>query len=99
MVWDEPTRRETRAILSKIPPLSWERCAGLFREEHRYPGETHPERCHRVPDPDDRKFAALAAVTGAVLVTNDDHLLAQRNAFEFAILSPVEFWDFYQERT
>jgi predicted nucleic acid-binding protein len=99
MVWNDRTRSEIRAVLSQIPPLSWERWAGLFREEHHYQGETHPERFSLVPDPDDRKFAALAAATGATLVSNDAHLLAGRDAHDFPILSPGEFWASYQEQS
>jgi uncharacterized protein len=99
MVWNDDTRGEIRAVLSQIPPLSWERWAGLFREEFRHHGETHPERFALVPDPDDRKFAALAAATGATLVSNDAHLLDGRDGYDFPILSPGEFWDSYLEQS
>jgi predicted nucleic acid-binding protein len=92
LVWDEATRRETRTILQQIPPLSWERWAGLFHEEDRLAQAVHPERFSWVVDPDDRKFAALAAAAGAVLVTNDDHLLARRDEAGPAILTPDELW-------
>jgi len=93
MAWNDGTRSEIRAVLTQIPHLSWEQWAGLFLEEHRYRGETHPEQFSRVPDPEDRKFAALAAATGATLVSNDAHLLAGRDEYDFPILSPGEFWD------
>ncbi|HSJ54236.1 MAG TPA: hypothetical protein VLC52_10900, partial [Anaerolineae bacterium] len=83
----------------QIPSLSWERWAGLFREEHHHRGETHPEHFPLVPDPDDRKFAALAAAAGATLVSNDAHLLAGRDEYDFPILSPGEFWDSYLEQS
>jgi predicted nucleic acid-binding protein len=92
LVWDEATRRETRTILRQIPPLSWERRAPLFLEENRFAEAVHPEQFAWVPDPDDRKFAALAAASGAVLVTNDDHLLARREEAGLSILTPDELW-------
>ncbi|RPI55663.1 MAG: PIN domain-containing protein [Chloroflexi bacterium] len=99
MAWNDGTRGEIRAVLTQIPPLSWERWADLFREEHRHRGETHPERFSLVPDPEDRKFAALAEATGATLVSNDAHLLAGRDEYDFPILSPGEFWDSYLEQS
>ena len=99
MAWNEGTRGEIRAVLVQIPRLSWERWEGLFREEYHYRGETHPEQFALVPDPDDRKFAALAAAAGATLVSNDAHLLAGRDEHDFPILSPGEFWDSYLEQS
>ncbi len=99
MAWNDGTRREIRAVLSQIPRLSWEQWADLFRAEQRYLGETHPERFSVVPDPDDRKFAALAAATGATLVSNDAHLLTGRDEYDFPILSPGEFWESYLEQS
>lgn len=92
LVWNEATRRETRAVLKQIPPLSWERWAGLFRREDRFEGETHPSRFHYVADPDDRKFAALAAAAAATLVTNDEHLLVHRGRPDLTIRTPADFW-------
>ena len=95
LIWNDATRRETEAIVRQIPPLSWERWAGLFRGGDRYTGDTHPQRFAYVADPDDRKFAALAAATGAILVTNDAHLLAHREEAALTILAPAEFWEGY----
>lgn len=92
LVWNEATRRETRAILKQIPPLSWQRWAGLFREEDRFDGEVDSSRFGYVQDPDDRKFAALAAAAGATLVTNDEHLLAHRGRAGLTITTPAAFW-------
>src|SRR5215211_1222060 len=78
MVWNDATRREVERILRRIPRLSWERVAPLFREEWTYVGETHPEQFDYVPDPADRHFAALADAAGVPLVTSDDHLLQAR---------------------
>jgi predicted nucleic acid-binding protein len=91
MVWNEATRRETLRILRKIPPLRSMDQAGLFRAEDRFDGPTYPEEFAEVPDPDDRKFIALAAASGATLLTSDDHLLTGRNDSPVPILTPGEF--------
>ncbi|HHX42926.1 MAG TPA: PIN domain-containing protein [Chloroflexi bacterium] len=90
MVWNRATRRETEAVLAQIPPLSVQDAAPAFRPEAEVVAETHPDRFAFVPDPGDRKFAALAAATGAVLVTNDDHLLSQRHRLAVEVLTPSE---------
>jgi predicted nucleic acid-binding protein len=97
MMWNEQTRRESQFIVNKIPPLSWEQISALFREEDRHEGKTAPEKFGYIPDEDDRKFAALAAATGAILITNDDHLLAQREQSGLEILTPGEYWAKYQQ--
>ena len=91
LVWDEPTRRETEQVVRQIPPLAGLDLSGLFRPEDRYAGPTDPGRFGAVPDPADRKFAALAAATGAVLLTRDRHLLAGRPHPGVVILIPTEF--------
>ena len=91
LVWNEETRRETLHILSKIPHLSREKIAPLFRAEHFLEAATHPERFNYIGDPDDRKFAALAEVASAVLITSDDDLLSQRHQTQLDILTPSEF--------
>jgi predicted nucleic acid-binding protein len=98
MIWNDQTRNETQHILSKIPPVSWSGVAELFREEDRYDGETSPEKFDYIPDADDRKFAALSSATGAVLITNDDHLLSNRDRAGLEILTPREYWDRQQGR-
>jgi uncharacterized protein len=90
LVWNETTRTETRKILNQIPPLRWQQFAGLFTIETRYDGSATSENFSQVADPDDRKFAALAAATGAVLVTNDDHLLSARGTLNISIKTPAE---------
>ena len=97
MIWNEQTRRETRHILDKIPPLSWSSFAELFRQADCHLGETAPDEFDFIPDPDDRKFAALAAATGAVLLTNDDDLLSNRDRARLEILTPAEYWEQQQE--
>jgi predicted nucleic acid-binding protein len=91
MVWNDATRREIEHILRQIPRLSWERYVDLFREEDRFQGETHPEQFDYVPDPADRKFAALADATGVPLVTSDEDLLQGRARASTPILTPGEF--------
>jgi len=75
LVWDEPTRRESETLLRRIPPISWRDVSDLFRDEDRFPGSVDQRGFESVPDPDDRKFAALAAAAGATLVSLDAHLL------------------------
>jgi predicted nucleic acid-binding protein len=91
MVWNKETRRESERIVQRIPPLAWKRFADLFRPEDRFEGVTEPERFEYISDPDDRKFAALAAATGATLITNDEHLLAHRQRSDVSIIEPSEF--------
>lgn len=95
IVWADSTKRENERILRKIPPIEWERFADLFYEEARYEGDIDEAGVSYIPDPTDRKFAALAEATGAVLVSNDDHLLQQRERGKTPILTPSEFWNRY----
>jgi predicted nucleic acid-binding protein len=67
--------------------------AGLFRPQDCHQGRTNPEAFDFIPDADDRKFAALAESTGAVLLTNDDDLLSNRDRARLEILTPGEFWE------
>mgnify|MGYP001046099055 CR=1 FL=1 len=90
MVWNEATRRETRRILEQIPPLAWNDVEELFRTDHRYEGKTAPSRFSQVPDPEDRKFAALAHAAGALLVSRDEHLLAEPQRMDILVLTPQE---------
>ena len=91
LVWNEATCRETRRILERIPPISWEPFADLFREENRYGGRVNPGWFGHVHDPDDRVFGALAYAAGAALVTQDDDLLEGRSNVGIPILTPAEF--------
>lgn len=75
LVWDEPTRRESETLFGRIPPISWKDVADLFREEARFTGPVDAAGFESVPDAEDRKFAALAAASGATLVSLDAHLL------------------------
>ena len=91
LVWDEPTAHEIRLILGRIPPISWERFAGLFDAEKRFAGIVDPAWFGNVEDPDDRKFAALAYAADATLITQDDHLLRCRSGVGIRVVTPREF--------
>jgi predicted nucleic acid-binding protein len=91
LVWNDATRRETERILRQIPRLAWEPVAPLFRDENRFEHETHPGDFNYVPDPADRKFAALADAAGVPLVTSDADLLQGRDRARVPILTPSEF--------
>ena len=91
LVWDEVTRRETEHVVGKIPPLRGTDLSEYFLPAGRYEGRTDPDTFDSIPDPADRKFAALAAATGAVLVTSDRHLLVGRPHPGVEVLTPGEF--------
>ena len=91
MIWNQATRDETAHILRQIPRLSWDAFAPLFRQADRFPAETHPEQFGYVPDPADRKFAALAHAARVTLVTSDRGLLQASSRAEIPILTPAEF--------
>ena len=91
LIWHESTRRETERLLRRIPPVSWEAVADLFQERHRFTDDLHPGAYDSVPDPDDRKFAALAVVTGAILVSLDKHLLDAQCGDALVVLNPSAF--------
>jgi predicted nucleic acid-binding protein len=91
LIWNEPTRRETEMVLRRIPHLDWERVADLFQPEMEFTGPVDPESFILVPDPGDRKFAALSAAAQTPLVTNDNHLLSHRNIIGVDVLTPRAF--------
>lgn len=97
MIWNEATRREAEFILGRIPPLSRYEVDDLFRPEARFDGATHPQHFTRIHDPDDRKFAALAQATGAILISRDAHLLQPRDEMEATILTASEYCRRYLE--
>jgi uncharacterized protein len=92
LVWDDATRAEIERIVRKIPPLDYRVLEGLFMAENRFHGDTHPQNFTDVTDPDDRKFAALAHAAGAVLVSNDQHLLGPSLVDRVTVLTPSAFW-------
>ncbi|HEY6428468.1 MAG TPA: PIN domain-containing protein [Acidimicrobiales bacterium] len=91
LIWNEPTRRETEMVLRRIPHLDWERIADLFQPETEFTGPANPESFALVPDPEDRKFAALSAAAQTPLVTNDNHLLSHRNIIGVDVITPRAF--------
>ena len=91
MVWNDATRREIERILHQIPPLRARNTEALFRPEDRFTGATHPELFAHVPDPDDRKFAALADAAGATLISSDEHLLHHLGRGGPTVLTPAAF--------
>ncbi len=90
MAWSEATRAETRRILEKIPPLSWDDVADVFRDEWRVDVDLDEDRFSEVPDPEDRKFVALATAANAVLVSSDGHLLDHLPGLE--VKPPGRWW-------
>ena len=76
LMWHRQTREETRIQLEKIPPISWQPFADLFDPRNEIKDDLPVDQYAFIPDPDDRKFAALAEKAQAVLVTNDQHLLS-----------------------
>jgi predicted nucleic acid-binding protein len=99
MVWNDATRREIERIVRQIPPLRAQPVEQLFRPADHFTAPTHPDRFTEIPDPDDRKFAALADAAGAVLISNDEHLLGYRDRMNMPVLTPSEFWKRRQQRS
>ena len=88
LIWNQPTRSETEIILQRIPRLEWQKAADLFRPEDEFTGPVDPAAFIVIADPDDRKFAALAAAANAPLVTSDKLVLAQRGRIGIDIVTP-----------
>jgi putative PIN family toxin of toxin-antitoxin system len=93
LVWNDETRRESRSVVEQIPPLSWKPFIDLFRDKNKYEVPTASEKIDYVPDPADRKFAALALAADAALITNDEDLLANRDRANVYIVSPSEYFE------
>jgi putative PIN family toxin of toxin-antitoxin system len=94
VVWDERTRAETEKMVTQIPPTraKWPELRTVFREENKHMTAIEPSAFkHTVKDPDDRKFAALAADTGATIITNDDDLLGTKQQTRLEVVTPGEF--------
>ena len=91
MVWNDATRRENEAVLRRIPPLDWPEFSVLFGPEGEFRGVTAPGLFDRVEDPEDRKFAALAWATGAIVISSDSHLLSCRDELPITVLTAREF--------
>ncbi|HEV2107178.1 MAG TPA: putative toxin-antitoxin system toxin component, PIN family [Thermomicrobiales bacterium] len=91
LIWNDATLREIEKIIRRIPKLAWEDFARLFQDEHKYTHQAPEGDFLQIEDPDDRKFAALAQATQAVLISIDDHLLSQRANLDIRIMRPSEF--------
>ena len=91
LIWNQPTRHETEMILQRIPRLDWRIAVALFHPEGEFTGSIDPGAFTAIADPDDRKFAALAAAANAALVTNDKLVLAQRGRIGIEIATPRDF--------
>ena len=91
LIWNQPTRRETEMILRRIPHVDWQKVADLFRPEEEFTGPVDPAAFTVIADPDDRKFAALAAAANVPLVTSDKLVLAQRGKIGIEIVTPGDF--------
>ena len=89
MIWNMATRLETQTVLTRIPPVSWDEVADLFLNQHRCDSNIDLLAVQFVSDPEDRKFAALAQATGAMLVSSDKHLLEHRSLLD--VCTPTEF--------
>lgn len=91
-VWHDRTLAETRRILTQVPRLGWAPVQALFAEDGQYQGPIDPDdpAFAVIPDPHDRKYAALAAVTGATVATGDDDLLGVRAVLPVVIRRPSE---------
>ena len=91
LIWNQPTRGETEMILRRISRLDWRIAADLFRPEGEFTGPVDPRAFTAIADPDDRKFAALAAAANAPLVTSDKLVLAQGGRSGIEIATPRDF--------
>jgi putative PIN family toxin of toxin-antitoxin system len=92
LVWDERTKAETKKLLNRIPRTKWEDFEKLFSDGGRHNTKISPESfADTIDDPDDRKFAALAKDSGAVIVTNDHHLLSAKDAAGLDVMTPGDF--------
>jgi predicted nucleic acid-binding protein len=78
-------------IMRQIPHLDWERVADLFQAETKFLGPVDPESFVLVPDPGDRKFAALSVGAQTSLVTSDNHLLSHAHSIGVDVLTPRAF--------
>ncbi|MDB5186154.1 MAG: hypothetical protein JWL85_677 [Candidatus Saccharibacteria bacterium] len=94
IVWDEKTKHETQKLVTQIPMTrkKWPKFEKLFQGSVKHHTKIAPEAFKdTVKDRDDRKFAALAKDTGAIIVTNDDDLLGTKNQTGLTVMTPGEF--------
>ena len=91
LVWNGETLAETRTLMRRIPPVSFEAVEDLFEDSHRAEDGLDTSGFCSVSDPDDRKFAALAAFSGATLVSLDAHLLEAARRGDYLACTPSAF--------
>lgn len=95
LAWDIPTREETRRVLERIPPLGWPAVAPLFAEGVEIADARSDPAFALIPDPTDRKFAALALAAGAILISADRHLLSVRDELPVEVQTAAEHLAYY----
>lgn len=91
MVWNAATRDETKRVLTKIPPISWEAVEDVFVPAHEAPVVADLTHVAFVTDTEDRKYAALSLAEGVPIVTSDDDLLSHADRLD--VWTPGEFRD------
>jgi putative PIN family toxin of toxin-antitoxin system len=98
VVWDERTKAETKKLVTQIPPTrsQWPELERVFMAANKHHTAIPPEAfAGTISDPDDRKFAALAEDTGAIIITNDDDLLGTKDQTGLPVMTPGAFWKEY----
>jgi hypothetical protein len=83
--------RGDRARHPADPAIVVDAHRGPVSHNDRFGGSTHPEAFGFVPDPADRKFAALADAVQVPLVTSDAGLLNAAGQMAVRVLKPSEF--------
>lgn len=91
MPWCQATRGEIHHTLERIPPLDWEPFADCFLPSEEWPDPADLAPFAAIPDPADRVFAALAAASQAILISNDSHLLDHQAGLSIEVCTPREF--------
>ncbi len=91
LVWHQKTRAECQRVIKQIPPLTWTAFERLFAPENQVRTSLAVGDFQFIPDPDDRKFAALAVITGVPLISNDRHLLECREWLKIRVMRSNEF--------
>jgi hypothetical protein len=86
--WDEPIRCKIEYTRRHNPSNG---ISALFLPAGRYDGPDDTSAFGITSDPANREFAALVAVTEAVFVSNDRHLLGGCPHPRLLILTPSEF--------
>ena len=91
LAWSAETRAETRHVLKQIPRLDDTAAERLFAGGCAFEPAAPTAVFAVVPDPSDRKFAALAQAAGATLISSDSDLLSVREALPVTVLTPKEW--------